>query len=491
MSTTIISIGGGYNAQSNSLVPVASKFNAAISTNLIQAYVNSTITPPITASTTGLINNDVATGTAYGYSTDGVDTDTTAGAASQSFNASVGGAGIYEITNTDSSGGVVAGPPIGNPYTVTGGSTSFIAQEGGDYTVRGASATKFVLLGAYSNVHYSVIDPDAGSIFAAGGSNLINLDYDGQGATNAETVYSAGHDYINAFGAGNDVVSVESGADDTVAIFSGVTTVTADGNATVSVIFLEQAGGNLDFINNSTTAQTVFSGAYTTSGGANVYAPNSVTAFGGLGGGFYAGGKSGNNSLVGGSGDVTLLGGGSNDFLSASGGASGTNVLEAGNGIESLFAGSGTATNSFDLGVPNAGQSVTVQGIASSDGSGTQFFIIGNANGETITGSTASGAYNYYAVIGDSTTGASNFTITDFGSSTGEIFLTDSSDFYAGNASVSQVVSDPFSVGNSPGGSSTQIQLTDGTVITLKGVAIGNVSYTNPNGTTAGSISFT
>jgi hypothetical protein len=469
MAGAKIYIAGGYDGNGTNALYVPSNLDASTA-SFVQAYLNA-LSAAFTAipNILNLDNFDITTGHENWLDT---------GAA----------ATLEELTNTDSIGNVSAGIVTTGIYVAKPLSQDLILEAPGTCTVRGAAATAFALIGADSNVHYSVVDPDAGSIDAAGGSNLINIDYDGQGTTNNETINSAGHDYLNLYGAGQDVVNVESGADDTVAMFAGVSTVTAGGNATVSVIFLEQAGGNLDFINNATTAQTVFSGAYTQSGGANVYAPNAVTAFGGAGGGFYAGGKSGSNSLVGGAGDVTLLGAGGSDFLSASGGS---NVLEAGNGLESLLAGAGTSQNSIEMGVPNAGQSVVASGIASSDGAGTQYFIIGNTVGETITGSTVAGAFNYYAVVCDSTTGGSTFTITDFGSSNGTIYLTDSSDFYAGNAVIAAIAPDPFSLGNAPAGNTTLIQLTDGTVITLQGVTPSLVGYTNPSGTTAASIYLT
>jgi len=491
MSTSIISIGGGSNATANAngLIPVASKFSAAINVN-IQTYVDSALTAPIVASQTALINNDVATGVAYGYETNGDLSDTTSGSAGQSYNASVGGTGVYEITNTDSAGGVVAAAPIGNPYTVTGGSTSFVAQEGGSYTVKGAAATTFALLGAYSNVSYSVVDPAAGVIYAAGGANTININYDSSGAENAETVYSAGHDSINLTGLGNDFVSAEGSADDLVTILEGSSTVTADGNATVQVTFAEHAGGNLDFINNSTASQTVFSGAYTAAGGASVFAPNSVTAFGGAGGGYYVGGLAGNNSLVGGTGDAILQGGGTGDFLEVTGGDTGSgNVIFSGNGVETIIATAATNNNAIQLGGPYTGKgTVTTSGSASSDGSGYQSFVIGNVAGETITGSSVKGAYNFYDIIGDSTTGGSTFTITDFTAynattvAGSEIFLVDGSLGKAGDASVQTVTSSAVSPG------SALIVLTDGTQITLKGVSASSVTVHAAQGTVAGSI---
>jgi hypothetical protein len=451
MSTTIISIGGGYNA-TNSLVPVASKFSTSIS-GAIQAYVNTNISGPVEASTLNLEDNEVVT--------------------PQDFKFGSASAGVYEITNTDSSGNVFVGPPQGNPYTVTGGSTAFVAQEGGNYSVTGAPSTTFALIGAYSNVDYTVTNPDAGSIYAAGGSNVININYNSgvAGPQNAETVYSAGNDTINLNGLGFDSVIAESGSDDLVQILSGTATVTADGNATVAVTFAEHAGGNLDFINNSTTSQTVFSGAYTQQGGGSVFAPNSVTAFGGAGGGYFVGGLAGNNSLIGGSGVVTLQGGGAGDVLSVTGGGGSQNVLFSGNGTETLVASSTTGSNLLQLGGPYTGKGdVTTSGSASALGSGFQTFFIGNVANETITGS-AIAQQNIYDVIGDSTAGGGSFTVTDFGTFPNSVmYLVGADGLEAGDASVSVI-------GSNLGGSA-QILLTDGTTITLKGVQAANVHTT-------------
>lgn len=187
---------------------------------------------------------------------------------------------------------------------------------------------------------------------------------------------------------------------------------------------------------------------------------------GGSGGGFYVGGRAGNNSLVGGSGLITLQGGGSGDVLVANASGNGANQLFGGTGIESLIGSSTSGANVFQIGLVNVGiGDVTASGIASTDGSGLQTFILGNTNGETLTGSSAAGAFNFYSVVGDSTAGGGNFTITDFNPSNSALFLSDAAlDGSAGDATIK-------AIGANLAGSA-QVLLSDGTTITFNGVSV-------------------
>src|SRR5208337_3152655 len=100
-----------------------------------------------------------------------------------------------------------------------------------------------------------------------------------------------------------------------------------------------QGSSTLDFINNSTQAQTVFSAAY---------GVNSVTVNAGAGGGLYVGGRAGNNSLVGGTGAVTQQGGGTGDILIGKGASS---HLIGGTGIETMIGANGSGNNVFQIGL--------------------------------------------------------------------------------------------------------------------------------------------
>jgi hypothetical protein len=221
----------------------------------------------------------------------------------------------------------------------------------------------------------------------------------------------------------------------------------------------------------------VYSGSYTTSGGGSVFAPNSVTVNAGAGGGFYVGGRAGNNSLIGGSGAVTLQGGGSGDTLVGNGAS---NDLYGGTGLETLIGSSTSGDNIFQIGLNYVGiGQVTASGVVSTSGSGLQSFIIGNTNGETITGSTATGSYNLYDIVGSDsgslTTGGSTLTITNFGSNS-VIFLTDAT---LGNTSDTSIYTIASAIGPKAG---TDIVLNDGTTILLKGVSASDVYSTTLQG---------
>jgi hypothetical protein len=336
-------------------------------------------------------------------------------------------------------------------------------------TVAGSSSITSVLFGSASNVNYSVTDGQ-GSIFAAGGDNSITA-----GGDSNLDIFSTGKDTVDLNGTdGNNTVTAGGNATTTVFVGgSDAATVTATDSATASVIFLQRAGGNLDFINNSTAAQTVFSGSFTVPGGQSVFAPNTVTAFGGAGGGFFVGGRGGGNSLVGGAGTVTLVGAGNGDFLEANGSMSGAvNQLFSGPDSETLVGSSTSGSNAFNVGMPFVGiGDVTANGIVSTEGSGTQFFTIGATAGETLTGSNAAGAFNIYDIVGDSTTGGSTLTIANFNPANSIIFLTDSTTQGQSDSSISVI-------GSAIGSSDAQILLTDGTTITLKGVAESSLHAT-------------
>ena len=443
MSGSVVTVGGGFNGQSG-VLSVPSNLPAAVNT-LLQDYLNG-ISAAVTSGVSGFINDDVAANEIFTIA---------------------GGTALETITDTDSTGASVAGSGFYN-VTVAANVANLVVEVPGDSTVTGNSSIVSAIFGSTSNVNYSVTDGQ-GSIFAAGGDNSITA----SGDSNLN-IYSAGNDTVDLNGTdGNNTVT--AGGNATTTVFLGgsdAATVTATDSATASVIFLQRAGGNLEFINDSSAAQTVFSGSFTVPSGANVSAPNSVTAFGGAGGGFFVGGRGGGNLLIGDKGTVTLVGAGNGDFLEANGSVSGAiNQLFSGPDSETLIGSSTSGSNAFNVGMPFVGiGDVTANGVVSTDGSGTQFFTIGATAGETLTGSSAAGAFNIYDIVGDSTTGGSTLTITNFNPANSIIFLTDSTTQGPSDSSVSVI-------GSSISGDS-QVLLTDGTTITLKGVSESSLHAT-------------
>jgi hypothetical protein len=260
----------------------------------------------------------------------------------------------------------------------------------------------------------------------------------------------------------NDHINLASG-NNTVSFSGGNATINASDNATVSVFLYGTS--TLDFINGSAAAQTVLAG----SGGA-------VTAFGGIGGGFYVGGSTGNNSLTGGSGLVTLVGGGNGDVLTATGNgpnslpnANARNILYSGAGNETLLAVSTTGSNLFYISA-DAGNDMV-----STAGAGEQTFFLsgGTACNTTITGAAAGSLYNIYDIINTGQSGGS-YTITNFDSGAPSIiYLINES--HAGNNTM------PIA-GATDQSNGVLITLNDNTTITLLGVNASDLHYFNSGG---------
>lgn len=450
--SSILTVGGAFDGHSG-VLSIPSSLPTAVN-SLLQTYLDG-VTGSITGGTASFMNYNAVTGTSV----------------------SVGGSGTNfyeEITNIDSVGASTGGS-VSSVVGVTAGVTDLVVQVPGYVSVSGVSTTDFALFGAASNVSYSV-SGGAGSIIAAGGDDSISIG--GSGAI--YTVTSAGNDTVN-FNGTNALGVIDASGNATTRVYVGgsdVVTVEASDSAQASVVFLANAGGNLDFINNSGDAQTVFSGAYTTAGGGSIYAVNAVTAYGGGGGGFFVGGRGGYNLLQGGTGDVTLVGGGANDTLMSGTGTQ--NFLYSGVGAETLQGGTGSGSNVFYVGLENVGIGMTsaVGDVVSSNGSGTQDFILGNLTATTLTGSTVTGASNVYDVFGAvsasggvDTLGGSSFTITDFGANS-TIFLLDESYGFGSNAPTVETMQSAL------GGGGTTILLSDGTQISLKGVSTSQVSVT-------------
>jgi autotransporter passenger strand-loop-strand repeat protein len=369
------------------------------------------------------------------------------------------------------SGGVVSGDIIGygGVQLVSSGGMDdgSIITEGTEYVEDGGFTSGLTIVGD-GTAYVEAGGIASGTMIMNGGTQII-----ASGGIETADVVSGGAEYVSSGGfvgsanvdAGSLVVSA-GGQADILAVTAGlasiasgqsevlvqnddVATVAAAGNALTTVTFNQSvSGGSLDFINNSTAAQTVFYGDQ-----------GSVTAFGGAGGGFYVGGSAGNNVLTGGSGAVTLIGGGNGDVLAANSNT-GLNALYAGNGTETLTASAASGENQFDLG-PNS------NGVISTAGAGLQGFFLNSTGGTTtITGSQTQGAFNLYEFLGDATAGGGAYTLTDFSPANSAIFLLNGTASGPSDATVSTIT-------GATGG--TFIGLSDGTQITLLGVAAASV----------------
>ena len=380
---------------------------------------------------------------------------------------------VEQITNIDSTGSSTSTVP--GTYTnlsIQGSVTDLLLQAAGKMTVAGNSSTTNVVIDAFTSADYSVTDAAAGTMYLAGGANSVTL-YNTTGNTN-ESIYSAGQDTINLAGQGSAVVTVAGNA--TVIDRDVNASVVATGSATTNLYWSSaNAGGTLNFVNNSSVAATIHI--------ANGSKAN-VTAFGGAGGGFYVGGAAGHNSLVGGSGVVTLVGAGAGDFLEAQSSV-GTNILAQGLGNETLMATSTTGSNVFGAGLQYPGLgSPQVTGVISTDGSGVQQFLLGNlAAGETLYGSNQASASNNYFVVGNTaeSIGGGQISIYNFVDAKSTILLTNGNGG-ASDASISSMGYNTFQ-------SAWDISLSDGTNILLKGLNLSQMgaihTVTGAGGTTS------
>jgi hypothetical protein len=454
MSGTVsLTVGGSFGGQTGVVtIPSSSLFGALSTSGSLNALLQSYLGGITNGSADGTVNfeiNDVAGATTFGASA-----------------ATVAGAPSFEaITDTDSAGGSTAGS---GSYTATvaAGVTDLAVQVPGNIALTGVGTTTKAIFGTNSNVNYSVTDPDAGKLFLAGGANSVSL-YSTT-TSNAESIYSAGHDTINLNGQGTDYVSVYGNA--AVQIEAANAYVTAEGNATTKLYWDNaNAGGSLTFINNSTAAALVQIGVFFNP---VTHEPETssthVTAFGGAGGGFFVGGSAGNNSLVGGTGAVTLVGAGQGDFLEANSSLAGLagngNDFFQGSGFETMVASSSTGANFFQAGLnyPGLGQPPAT-GVISTDGSGAQNFLMGNVpGGETIYGSTVASATNAYIINSNATAGGGLYSIYNFTSGASQIYLENGAG--GAGASITGMGADQFNAGQ------YDIVLSDHTNIQLKGL---------------------
>ncbi len=439
MASSLTVIGGVNQGHLTGLVTIPSAFDAT--TNTALQGLLSAVSGAVTSGSASFVNLNVANMSSQ--SVPGVSTTS----------------GVYEITDTNTSNDTYPGSGSYPGNTVPAGYNTLIVQVPGSTTVTGnGQASTTAIFGSSSNVTFSETS-GSGSIYAAGGKDSISLGIGGNvDTTLAYSVFSAGNDTVNVQ-AGVDTITALGNASTMVLLGNAQGTLVDSGNATVSVVFSPLSSGQLNFVNDSDNAATIYTGAYTVPGG-TLYANNAVTAFGGAGGGFFVGGHGGNNSLVGGSGVVTLQGGGNNDVLEANS-SIGTNQLLSGPGAETLLASASTGSNGFQINLQYVGiGTITGNDLVSTAGSGQQAFAIG-AGLTTITGSNAAGASNVYDVIRDATVGSANITLTDFDASRDSLFIS-GNNISNNSVSVKSIGDDGF------GGS--VVTLSDHTQIDLVGV---------------------
>jgi Ca2+-binding RTX toxin-like protein len=177
----------------------------------------------------------------------------------------------------------------------------------------------------------------------------------------------------------------------------------------------------------------------------------SVTINGGVGGGTFFGGTAGNNVINSCSGAAIMIGGGSGDVLTATGTAN--DILEASSGAETLNAAASSGNDAFFGGFG----SDSIVG-----GTGTNAFTAGPGNMTLFGG----GASDLYVFLDGAT---SQTVIQGFNASHDYIKL---SGFAAGADQAA------FS-GATASASGTLITLSDGTHITLAGIAPGTLTSGN------------
>jgi hypothetical protein len=484
MSGSLTVVGGLNSHQIAGIVTVPTALPAALIAPL-QAYLSNTVAGAVTTGA-NFQNLNVA----------GVDGGQNI---SSSIASGTGSVGLLDITNTDTHGAITSGAPAGVSFTVNQYYNSLAVQAPGSETITGNGDTGF--LAVFSSISAVTFNSGGGSgtVAAGGSSDLINV-FGNNWVVTGDTlggdtvaavanssqvsVYGSGADdstvpgygdvnsnivgmgadslSINADGS-NDLITSYEGASGVVSIGNGghmvvdggAVTVIASAGSTFAQAAFGEDGGQLDFINNSSAAATVAtsfpSGAI---GG-------STTAFGGAGGGIYAGGLGPSNSLVGGTGLVTLISAGNGDYLSASGSATGgQNVLQAGTGNATLI---GTAASYSNVFFGGSGSDSIL-----SSGKGSQTFFVGAQGSETLTGSTATGATNTYIFNQDTTGGGqdiiTNFSLTGVSSTSSHLYINPNT--VGGGVSIVGIAANPGH------GGGVLVSLTDNTTIKLYGVSL-------------------
>jgi hypothetical protein len=370
------------------------------------------------------------------------------GNGSNDFSATFGSASTISFNSDGGSGTVVVGG-AGDFVGVTGTNWSISGNASGSSTVdSSATAGTEVQVYGQGNAVNNAIGADTTP------SNVVGL------AGNASVLSYGSNDLIETF-SGNDVVTVYNSAN--VLVNGGADTVYAAAGSTAVRAFFNLSGGEMCFINNSTSAATVSGDVPGASGG-------NVTAFGGAGGGVFIGGSAGNNSLIGGTGKVTLVGAGANNYLEAQGYATagvGENVLSAGAGGAYMLATGTTGSNEFHGGT---GTDTIV-----SYGSGAQIYYVGALGAEQITGSTTSGANNEYVFDQTPAQGGSDV-ITNFRLGTDHIDINL-------DASVNGAVTIQSYQPLGGAHSGSLIYLSDNAIIQLYGVNSSTLNYSIIGGT--------
>jgi hypothetical protein len=490
MSTSLTVIGGVSGSSIAGIVTVPTALPSSLIAPL-QAYLSDTVATSVTGGAANFQNLSVAGATgnitssiASGVGTVGLlvisDTDTHGAIVSGAANASVNftvtqyynslaieAPGFETVNGNGASGFFAAFSSVsavtfnsegGSGTVAAGGPSDFVVVSGTTWTVSGDTVGGDTINAAADNSAVSVYGVGASMNYADGAdttpSNVVGL------AGTAATVYSDGQNDLIETYSGSDTVSVYNSAN--VLVNGGADTVYAEAGNNGVKAFFNLYGGTLDFINNSTAAATVSGDVPGASGG-------NVTAYGGTGGGSYIGGDAGNNSLIGGAGVVTLLAAGTNNILSVSGYGNSyatQNILQAGAGGATMIAASTTGYNEFygDTGTD----------VIKSSGSGKQTYYVGTSGGETLTGSTVSGATNDYIFNQDSNGGV-NAIITNFKLGRDDI------DINPGNSVGGVSIAGFDSLGGSHTG--TIIYLSDSTTIQLYGVARSSFSNSLVGGT--------
>ncbi|HQT68024.1 MAG TPA: hypothetical protein PLC74_10525 [Acetobacteraceae bacterium] len=402
MSQTVTVIGGVNNTGSTGVVSIPVGLSSSQAAGIQSVLTN--ISNSIAASGTGLDNINVAgqTGSVSGASI-------------------AGSSGVFELTNTGSTGITQAGS-ASVQTTVPAGYSTIVVQAPGAETVTGNGASSITaVFGSQSNVTF--ISP-AGDNAASG------------------TILGSGGDLL-ALRAGNYTVSL-TGSNNNVIVGTGSDTINVTGTGAVNAFVGPKFAGTISFISSSTSASTVTGVA------------GNVVAFGSVGGGSFEGGTGGPNALFGGSGVVTLIGAGSNSYLEAGYG----NTSVSG---DVLFAGSGNSTLVADAGATNtiltAGSGF--DSLVSNSTGLTNFF--GGSGSATMTGSTVAGAQNVYFFVSNAdpakTFSGGSDVITNF---------TVGTDTLAASGAGLNIAS--ITAGQVSGQNAAIVSLSDGTSIKLLGV---------------------
>lgn len=474
MSGSVTVVGGVNSNTITGLVTVPAVLPSNAVLNNLQAFLNTNASAAVTAGGANFQNLNVASINGGGS----VNGDITVGS---------GAAGLLDISNTDTTGATTAGS-TNISFTVPTGYDYVVVQAPGTETVTGNGSTNFLAtFGSLAGVTFNT-GGGSGTVVAGGPNNNTVLfgnswSYVGSGVGGETVSGVATNSIVEVFGTGSgganpsnvvaldasDITVTAGGNNDLIESYTGtggVVSVTGGGNVlvnggSVSVYaaagmtsvnaFFENGGGQLYFVNNSTTAATV-SGAVN-----NSVSGGQVTAFGGAGGGVYEGGTGGQNYLVGQSGLVTLYGAGANSTLTAAASTSGSsfNVFFAGSGNTSMVGEVGSTNNQFS----GSNGSTTVI----TSGSGSQNFLVGASGQEIFTGSTVSGAVNTYFFNQDSTGNGSDI-ITNFNINKDTLLINLGES--TGGVSIAAIQA------NQGSGGGVIVSLSDNTTIKLYGVSL-------------------